>query len=266
MRVRLLIGVVVLGAMWFAWPERKELRVATFNIEYYPQTESQAQKAMDVIASLDAPVVALQEIRDKRHLEKTARARLGETWRFVGTDHAFSTGFLFDSAKVKLLSTTTYQETVVFPGAIPAFEARFDNGGGDPYRVMVIHLKAGGENFPTRKRQFDALEPILKEIRKTKEAFVLVGDFNATGADDRARIKELAYNADLIWASHHLKCTCFWQRELDCVGSPLDQMLTSVDWESIHVAGECAKGCPASDRCPAWRREVSDHCPVVLDL
>ena len=112
----------------------------------------------------------------------------------------------------------------------------------------------------------DAFAPILEVARASGDRIVVLGDFNATGPADRTRIAALAGGAELTWASRDLTCTCFWQRESDCVGSALDHVLTSMEVDDTRVAGECAKGCPATDRCPTWRREVSDHCPVVVDL
>jgi endonuclease/exonuclease/phosphatase family metal-dependent hydrolase len=244
-----------------------ELRVATFNIEYYPKSQAQAERALDVIASLDAPLVAVQEITAPHHLANMARARLGDAWRLAVVDHRFATGVLFDSRRFAHLSTHTHTSTVVFPAAIPVLEVRFDDvGTGERVRLFVVHWKAGGENFPTRKRQMDAFAPILATARHSGDRIVVLGDFNATGDDDRARIGALAQGASLEWATRAIGCTCFWQRERDCVGSALDHVLTTERVHAVRTAGACAGGCPTTERCPAWRNEVSDHCPVVVDL
>jgi endonuclease/exonuclease/phosphatase family metal-dependent hydrolase len=250
-----------------AGEDERLLRVATFNIEYYPKSEAQAQRALDVIGALDAPLVAVQEITAPYHLANTARARLGDAWRLVVVNHRMATGVLFDTRRFALVSTHTHVSTVVIPAAIPVFEVRFDDvETRERVRVFVVHWKAGGDNFPARKQQMDAFAPILDAARGSGDRIVVLGDFNATGDDDRVRIGALAKNARVEWATRALGCTCFWQRERDCVGSALDHILTTERVRSVRAAGECAKGCPTTDRCPAWRDEVSDHCPVVVDL
>lgn len=244
-----------------------ELRTATFNIEYYPKSEAQAQRALDVIASLDAPLVAVQEITAPYHLANLARVKLGDAWRLVVVNHRFATGVLFDSRRFSLVSTHTHVSTVVFPAAIPVLEVRLDDVvTRERVRVFVVHWKAGGEHYPTRRRQMDAFAPILEAARGSGDRIVVLGDFNATSDDDRVRIGALASNAKVEWATRTVGCTCFWQRERDCVGSSLDHVLTTERVRSVRTAGACAGGCPTTDRCPAWRDEVSDHCPVVVDL
>lgn len=243
------------------------MRIATFNIEYYPKSEAQATRALDVIASLEAPLVAVQEITAPSHLANLARAKLGDAWRLVVVNHRFATGVLFDTRRFELVSTHTHTSTVVFPAAIPVLEVRFDDvATGERVRVFVVHWKAGGEHFPTRKRQMDVFAPILETARGSRDRIVVLGDFNATSEDDRVRIGSLAQEARVEWATRAIGCTCFWQRERDCVGSALDHILTTERVRNVRAAGECAGGCPTTDRCPAWRDEVSDHCPVVVDL
>jgi endonuclease/exonuclease/phosphatase family metal-dependent hydrolase len=244
-----------------------ELRVATFNIEYYPKSQAQAERALEVIGSLDAPIVAVQEITAPHHLASLARARLGDAWRLTVVNHRFATGVLFDSRKFVHVSTHSHTSTIVFPAAIPVLEVRFDDvATRERLRVFVVHWKAGGENFPTRKRQMDAFAPILETARRSGDRIVVLGDFNATSDDDRVRIGALAQSARVEWATRAIGCTCFWQRERDCVGSALDHILTTERVRGVRAAGACAGGCPTTDRCPAWRDEVSDHCPVVVDL
>lgn len=248
-------------------PADPSLRVATFNIEYYPKSEAQAERALDVIASLDAPIVAVQEITAPYHLANLARTRLGDSWRLTVVNHRFATGVLFDARRFTHVATHTHTSTIVFPAAIPVLEVHFDEvATGECLRVFVVHWKAGGEHYPTRKRQMDAFAPILESARGAGDRIVVLGDFNATSDDDRLRIAALAKGAGVEWATRAVGCTCFWQRERDCVGSALDHVLTTERVRHVRTAGACAGGCPTTDRCPAWRDEVSDHCPVVVDL
>ncbi|MDP2343476.1 MAG: endonuclease/exonuclease/phosphatase family protein [Deltaproteobacteria bacterium] len=268
MRARIVALIAVALGLWGVLHDDDDaLRVATFNIEYYPQTQGQAERAVDVIGTLNAPVIAVQEITDAPHLERTAQERLGSEWRVAASKHRFATAVLYDSDRLELISTREYAESVVAPNTLPTFEARFDDDDSHiPLRVIVIHLKAASDGLPIRKQQLAALAPVLAKARESGERLVVLGDFNATGDDDRAMIRALARDLGLHWTTEALTCTCFWQRKDDCVGSRLDHVLSSQAPASVDVAGACAQGCPATDRCPAWREEVSDHCPVIVEF
>jgi hypothetical protein len=58
----------------------------------------------------------------------------------------------------------------------------------------------------------------------------------------------------------------FWQRPDECRGSALDHVLTNGLPIRASAEGPCADGCEPGDRCPAFHRDVSDHCPVVADI
>jgi endonuclease/exonuclease/phosphatase family metal-dependent hydrolase len=248
----------------------EEARIATFNIENYPKSPEQAAGAFAVLAGLDLDVVAVQEITDPVHFASTARSLLGERWRFLhpqlGPEQRV--GILFDQERFKLLSVRELHETVVYPGAKPALEARLKpREGGRALRVITVHLKAGGEHEAIRKRQLDGLQAALTEAAVGSDRLVLLGDFNATGQPDRKRIRSLADELDLEWATEPLACTSFWDRADGCFGSALDHILSSSEPDEVQAMGPCkSEGCDRKDRCPIFHRQISDHCPVVLEL
>ncbi len=248
----------------------EEIRIATFNIENYPKSQEQAAGAFSVIAGLHADVVAVQEITDPIHFASAARSRLGARWRFLyprsGPKH--HVGILYDRERFKLISAREIREIIVYEGAKPAFEARLrPREGGRIVRVITVHLKAGGDHFATRKKQLDALEPVLALAKDSGDRLVVLGDFNATGAADRSRIEALARDLDLDWASEGLMCTSFWDRPDGCFGSALDHILTSNEPDEVEAMGPCkTEGCARKDRCPVFHHQISDHCPVIVDL
>ena len=93
---------------------------------------------------------------------------------------------------------------------------------------------------------------------------VLLGDFNTTTDLDRAALRQLATRTGLDWSTAALPCTADWERDADCPGSALDHVLIA-EGGAVRLGGACAEeGCEAGDRCPLWRHEVSDHCPVTV--
>ena len=85
--------------------------------------------------------------------------------------------------------------------------------------------------------------------------------------EDRATLRELALRTHLEWASEHLECTSYWNRSDGCRGAALDHVFRRERPRSVDARGPCESiGCSPGDRCPAFHREVSDHCPVTIDL
>ena len=266
-RFALLAGCVGLVVWWFG-RSPDVLKVGAFNIENFPRSEQQIAAAFSELAALELDVVALQEITEPEVAARAAARYLGRSWRaaFCRRCPTHKIGVLYDAGRLELLGTRDYPEVVRYPGGRPAFEARFAIGGGAPLRVIAVHLKAGGDGAEIRERQLEALRPIVAAAVESGDRVVLAGDFNATSDNDRANIAELAQATRMTWASRGLECTCFWQRAESCFGAALDHMLASFSPAAVDVAGACADECQPGRRCPTYKQEVSDHCPVWLEL
>jgi hypothetical protein len=251
--------------------------VATFNIENFPKSPRQEAGAFDTIRGLEVAALGVQEITDPDAFAAAARRRLGEAWRFVFAERGPTqrVGVLFDGGTFDLLSTTTHRDTEVYPGAKPTFEARLGPGagrtsalgGGEVLRLLVVHLKAQGDGADLRQKQLRALRPVFAAALASGERVVLLGDFNATGESDRAELGALAVATGATWASEDLPCTSYWARPDGCRGSALDHVFTWAAPRRALARGPCeSEGCEPGERCPIFRDEVSDHCPVVVEL
>lgn len=249
----------------------RPLRMATFNIESYPRTPAQERGAFAAIRATGAAVVAVQEIIEPDRFRAAARRELGVRWDAVFADDdagaLHHVGLAYDGAALTLDWARTDPATAIYPGARATLEARLLSHGHRPLRVFVIHLRAGGDGGPVRARQLAALEPSIERARVEGDDVVVLGDFNATGTGDREAIAGLALSTELTWASHGLGCTAYWDRRDGCHGVALDHVLTPRKPHHITVADPChTHGCGPHDGCPTFVHEVSDHCPVVLDL
>lgn len=246
------------------------LRVGTFNIENYPKSQRQVEGAFDLIRSLDVAALGVQEITEPELFARAARERLGDGWRFVVPPESplQRVGVLYDDGVLELVALETHRETIVYDGAKPMLEARLrPRAGGDALRLFVVHLKAAGDGGEVRARQLRAIRPVIDAAEESGDRVLLVGDFNATGESDRTEIAALAEATDMQWASRDLACTSYWDRRDGCVGSPLDHVLSSAVPGAIAARGPCeTEGCEARDRCPTFHRDVSDHCPVTVEL
>jgi endonuclease/exonuclease/phosphatase family metal-dependent hydrolase len=262
----------VLAIVVFAMCARcgtREVRIATFNIENYPRNEQQVRGAFAAMRELHAPVIAVQEITDPPAFAATARERLGESYRFVTNDGGplQRVGVLYDSDRFALSWARTHPETQVTPQGKPTLEVRLRNRDGGALRVFVVHLKAGGGFSDIRREQLRQLRPIVEDAIESWDGVVLLGDFNATDDEDRQTIAAFARATHLSWASEELRCTSYWNRRDGCRGVALDHVLTREPVSSIDARGPCEEiGCDPGDRCPAFHRDVSDHCPVTVDL
>jgi endonuclease/exonuclease/phosphatase family metal-dependent hydrolase len=297
-RVRLrraaVLTIVVIAA-WLTFGRRHTdapaspppLRMATFNIENYPASDRQEVGAFAAIRDTHAPLVAVQEITDPVRFRRVLRRTLGTSWStaFVALEDRslHAVGLAFDRRAVRLAWARTNRATVIYPGARPTLEARLyrrnsnnannanrtRHSNNPALRVFVVHLKAGGDStdMRTRTRQLDALAPSLAAARADGDDVYVLGDFNTTGDADRANLERISRSAGLTWASRDLPCTAYWDRDDGCRGSALDHVLTAHPPRDIFAADPCRReGCAVRDTCPTFVHDVSDHCPVVVDL
>jgi endonuclease/exonuclease/phosphatase family metal-dependent hydrolase len=266
MRWLLFVLVAIVLVLRCKDDEPRTLRVATFNIENFPKSEKQIAGAFAEIQALDAPIVAVQEITNPTVFESAMQRRLGTHWRFEyiesGSVLDHRIGVLYDSRVVRHRKTRVHRGTALEGQQKPVMDVELEYRG-QPLRVLVLHLKAGGENHPVRTRQYAALKKIIAEVRAAKQPIVLLGDFNATGEADREDLAAV----DLRWLTEPLECTAFWDRDDGCPRSRLDHILSTHAAHAVRAAGACAtEGCAPQDSCPVYAHEVSDHCPVVVDI
>ncbi len=251
------------------------LRFATFNIEDFPKDRRQIEGAFDEMKRLDVGFIAVQEITDPALFTAEAANRLGGAWQFAAIDTApppaglvhptHHLGVLFDRRRWTLVDTTTHDETRLGSTHKPTLEVRLrPAGGGEVLRILVVHLKAGGEHVQIRAQQQLALARIV-EYRN--ERTIVLGDFNATSEADRASLAALARRTNLVWASEDLVCSAFWSRDDGCFRSRLDHVLMWQAPARVEATGGCAThGCGWEASCPTYVAQVSDHCPVVVTV
>lgn len=264
------IVLVLLAFTATYWTCRDEpapnLRVATFNIENFPQSERQVAGAFDEMKRLDAPIIGLQEITDVPRFAKEARARLGRKWKVVaietGSVLSHHLAVAYDSARVKHVKTRVHDGTRLGSTHKPVLDVELAVHK-QRVRVLVLHFKAGGENQPVRTQQHAALRRIVEDVRKSGARVIVLGDFNATGEADREDLARMP----LRWLTEGLACTAFRRLQEECPRSRLDHVFATDVAAEVRAAGGCAEaGCDWQDRCPLYATEVSDHCPIVVEL
>jgi endonuclease/exonuclease/phosphatase family metal-dependent hydrolase len=249
------------------------VRVATFNIRSFPEHDRQIEGAFAMIAELDVPIIAVQEITDPRVFTDTAARTLGPNWRTEfgpwrdHGDRPLLPGVLYDAKRYQLDYTRLHPQTRIAGSGRPMLEVRlFPRDDGPTLRMFVVHLKAGGKDHDhqMRRAQLEAITPILRRAAESNDEVVILGDFNATREADRDALRTFAHATTLDWASEQLACTSYHTPDGKCTGSALDHVFTSREASETTARGPCESvGCEPGDRCPIFHDEVSDHCPVT---
>lgn len=245
-------------------------RVATLNLENYPKHDRQGPAAMALIKELGVSAVALQEITRPDQFAARAREDLGPQWDFVWANagNQQRLGVLYDRNKLAVVDQKIHRETLLHRGAKPAYEVVVEPvGWGAPLHLITVHLKARNDGHPIREKQLRALAPILAERMRQGKRVVLLGDLNATGDADRSLLDALAQDQGMVWGSRRLPCTSYWARKDGCLGFALDHVISWTAPRKVSVGGACDQvGCRPGQQCPRYYGEISDHCPVIVDL
>ena len=270
-----MIALVVVGTVVAARSCREQppaaWRAATFNIEHFPKDQRQVDAAFDYMSALGADIIAVQEITDTELFREAARRSLGKTWVFIdehppdGTfDHQI--GVLYDANVYAFIRKRLHAGTRLGTRQKATLDVELHNRKThEMLHVLVVHFKSGGDGHAIRHQQYAALHDIVLDVRRSGAQVIVLGDFNATGNEDRADLAQLAAATHLTWATENLPCSAFWDRIDSCPTSRLDHVLTTLTPKETHAAGGCAEvGCDTHDRCPLYEEYVSDHCPVVV--
>jgi exonuclease III len=268
------------------------LRVATFNIRQFGVAPTDMDKLTTLVVSLDADILAAQEIQDAAKFRDLAErmSRGGRAYRATlsrcGGKSEMLIGFLYDENRVELVSTKEYPE--LDPGGGGRCDAGERPGllgvftdGTRTVHLLAIHFTPGNDraDFAKRKLQWQRAYAIVRQLRGDGAgAVVILGDANSAGylKDDngeRAFVDSAAREADMSVVTSGLACSEYW-RESDGVYSPslLDHAVATdgvVEKGTAHVHGYCERlRCAAYEgaKPPEGYDAVSDHCPVTFEV
>lgn len=250
------------------------VRFASFNIEFFPKDQRQVQESFVLIEELGASAIGLQEITDTDRFATEAKRRLGDAWDFVFQDvvaiHAkpkLHIGVLYNTDVFQLERVGSRNETRIDDRTQATLQVRLRHRAtGERVTMLVVHFKALPEGRGRRIKQFAGLRSIVSDLQAQGRNLVIMGDFNATDKADRDSLEVLSNAADLVWATEELPCSAFWERADDCPTSRLDHIFSWKAPAGVVAKGGCELGCESRNSCPLYRREVSDHCPVVLEM
>ena len=249
---------------------------------------------------LDADVVAVQEVKQTPEAQQALLAVLSELNRLSGArftarvDDCKSrvpqhVGLIWNEARAPARDFETVAALNPHGDACqsqlrPGLAARFRFPGGLDLDVVSAHFKsmADQHGFALRSSSFGAVAGVLRALtEKTHDSdFLLLGDLNTMGCDECS--PKVSAAAELLAAEKLLGGGGLRLVPADAAGSELyaghltllDHAVAAAAMRElspdarVHVAGACAAGAtaPSGRAAKRVRSELSDHCPIVLDL
>ncbi len=279
-------------------------RVATWNIRFFPEPSTDVERAGQILADLDADLVAVQEIADsvalRRMLEQVnadltlqaddSRPDAPRRYAYVLADNGGHggqfVGYIYDEKSVRLSDPETLSTLQMTSDLRPGLFARVTSRrGGLDFQIIVMHTDSGtsDRDYQNRLRFLDALEIELLRRRSADADIIVLGDLNTMGRlaedglprvgwdEEISDLDESAVEMGLRRLPNSPACTEYYRGR----GSFLDHILVSTAMSEVpagaeaRVFGYCARAnCERldADRMPYDYAHVSDHCPVVIDL
>jgi endonuclease/exonuclease/phosphatase family metal-dependent hydrolase len=254
------------------------------------------------LAYLNADVVALEEVkaypRAQQKLDQV-RARLDEFTQGsyqarlddcepMAAQHV---GLLWNSKRVKAEDFQVFAELNPLAGPCqnhlrPGLGARFRFPGGLDLEVIAVHLKSGHDARAQalRERSMARLPSVLEAIdrRHQDQDLLVLGDFNVMGCPDCSPASDgdaerQALSARLGAGSQPFTvlptkpgCSHYFSGKaglLDLVVAPraMRELGAEPEVTSSGLCGELDCG-SLPHSAPAAYRELSDHCPILIDL
>ncbi len=256
-----------------------------------------------VLSWLDADVVALQEMKRTPRAVAAAEQLLSELNRLSGARYHLElddcgsrvpqhVGLLWNAARVKasdvrVLGALNPSGEACGNQLRPGLAARLRFPGGLDLEVVSAHFKsmADARSLELRRASFAALGPVLAETarRSSDPDLLLLGDLNTMGCD--SCVPPVSAQEELAAAGRTLAGGALRFVPADGAGSHvhdghatlLDHAVAATAMRELagsartRVVGPCAEAAAATSSsarraAKKARKQLSDHCPIVLDL
>lgn len=278
--------------------------IRNFDYDERSRIPTNKQHLVQTLKDINADLIAVQEINQTHTFDSMIKRNFLGKYETVftkcGGAHDQRLGFIFNKSKFSLISFNQDLRTVQ-PNQTQRRDSRGSidcRDGSRPLAVgqflekptkrriiaISLHLKSGGRpnSIQKRFRQLDIINRVIQEKRREGfEHFVVLGDFNSTqyisAGSGRERFKSMVRKMRLNDHAENLACSAYWWGGRDDrtqYPSALDHILVSSSLQSNKTTTAKLYGHCAKLRCEITHEsdmgvsfdEVSDHCPIALDL
>ena len=161
-------------------PELDELTfdIVTWNIQQYASSDFQVEQVADIILTMEADLIALQEITSITFFEELIADLPGWQGVFSATGD-LNLAYLFKTSEVSVDGITQLflGENQPFPRAAALTRATHVNG--TETSLINIHLKCcGGEENIARREEASQMLKTYVDTNLAEEEVIILGDFN----------------------------------------------------------------------------------------
>jgi endonuclease/exonuclease/phosphatase family metal-dependent hydrolase len=238
--------------------------IVTWNIEQFPKTGNTISLLAEIIPTLNADIIAVQEIGSTTNFNSLVAALPG--WSGVVSGGSLKTGYLYKNSEVTV-SAVTYPLTdaSAFPRQ-PMFITA-THTSGLVVTLINLHLKCcdDDDSIPRRKSASDKLKAYI-DANLSNQAVVMLGDYNEdiTQPEGNNVFKNFVDDEDNYEFADMTIAECssaYWS--YPSWPSQLDHMLITNELfnkvKDIRVLrlNECEGG---------YYSTISDHRPVLMQL
>jgi endonuclease/exonuclease/phosphatase family metal-dependent hydrolase len=287
-RLGLALAVLVGASLLVRASCSTSVRIATFNIEMFPDADTSVVHVAHAIAQTNADVIAVQEIRSALILDLAlahASTFGAQRWRSAlaqcGRGTWLTTGVVYDDARWDLVLAREYpgleRDAPCLPRTMSGMLAVLDDGDAR-IAVLSVHLPPMPWGYEARTEQWRRALTIATDVeRELGIPVAILGDMNTTGWGGGDPPQEPEFVRGIVGSfgfdlhTGELACSEYWLPKGSPVYRPslLDHIVTrGGQWDAPQVLGHCGRLMCAPtppDRMDPDYFRVSDHCPVVLD-
>jgi len=259
-----------------AFPALADLRIATWNIYWLgsqknARTESDYALLRDYADALAADVIILQEVEDASYIGKVFPPSLY---------HIEVSGRpAVQRVAIAIRKGVSYRRledvTSLDVGSVRRGVVVEVDDGGETIRILGVHLKSGcfaddlddpqGKACKKLARQIEPLETWIDGETAAGRPVIVAGDFNRRldmADDDLWREINDGEPAPLIRAGAGEKPRCWGGK----FGEFIDHLVLNPRAAGMMKSGSFAELTYGARPYTKWRKRLSDHCPVSIDL
>jgi len=247
--------------------------LATWNLEYFPQTVNTVEEVAKIIEALDIDLYAIQEINDTTAFQDLLDRLPEYDGRFSDDEYSWGylkTGLIYKRSQISVSQVRQIFEDDWYAFTRPPLVAQVvaqRSGVRFDFVLIVLHLKAGS-NADDRDRRQEAVEKLKAylddEIASGQEKdYLVVGDWNDQ-LDDAGDNVFTAFLEDP--ESYRFLTAALAGKQLQAsyprYGTLIDHILVSQDALAEYDGGS-TETLRLDEEVDGYEIKISDHRPVM---